>query len=359
MSCLRPDRRSRSPMVVSSQVDGGETTSRHSTSPTTPTRPQPRTFQFRGEDGAGIEMPVSTEPDGAMASAVEFKSSHEVALSANGTARVVIRQGTASKEGWAEVTTSPVAAVSVVTAAAVRTTGTQQDFNEIPSTPSYRRAWLVVDRTGSDSTDLVLVNTGSDEALSFHLNYRSGATTCEAAVEAPAMGRKTVSISTSLACSSGLLGTVEINATGSFTGIAKVSLAGQSDTFIPFPDGPPFHESGTAGGLDGDRWRRPVRTLSSADCIALDARMLVGVSYTVHRSIWQARADDGSDWADLTATETAGRICAYDPSEPESTGALRRSRMTESRDCIPAPTRSPSLLPRRRRRPPRRSRASS
>ena len=303
------------PMVVSSQADGGETTSttlyvsNHSDSATT------ATFQFRGEDGAGLEMPVSTEPGGAMASAVEFKSSHEVALSANGTARVVIRHGTASKEGWAEVTTSPVAAVSV-TAAAVRTTGAQQDFNEIPSTPSYRRAWLVVDRTGGDSTDLVLVNSGSDEALSFHLNYRSGATTCEASAEAPAMGRKTVSISTSLACSSGLLGTVEINATGSFTGIARVSLAGQSDTFIRSLTGLPSMSpepleawTVTDGGVQFEH-------LSSADCIALDARMLVGVSYTVHRSVWQARADDGSEWADLTATETTGRICAYGPSEP-------------------------------------------
>ncbi len=228
----------------------------------------------------------------------------------------VISKGTSAKTGWAEVTTAPTAAVSV-TAATVRTlTSTQRDFNEIPSSSSYRRAWLVVDRTGSHSTSLVLVNSSSDAPESFHLEYRSDDTSCEHTAQVPAKGCSTIAISTSLTCSASKLGTIEINAAVPFTGIAKVSFTGQNDTFIRLltglPDMDPVPlEAWTV--YDGGYGFEFLRT---SGCISFSSRMLVGVSYTVRTSVWQARADSTAEWADLPGTEKTGEICGYNPSEP-------------------------------------------
>ena len=295
------------PAVASSQVTGGasESTtlyvSNHSGSDVT------ATFKFRGDDGTDLEVPVATDPSNS-ASAVESKSSHDLEVSANDTGRVVIRSGTTSKSGWAEVTTSPIAAVSV-TASTVRTLASStQDFNEIPSTPAYRRAWLVVDNTGSHSTSLVLVNSASDAAESFHLKYQSGDTSCEHTASVPAKGRSTVAISTSLSCSASNLGTVEINGPVPFTGIAKVSLSGQDDTFIRSLTGLPDMDPEPLEAWTVTDGSVRFEHLSSSDCIDLDARMLVGVSYTVRTSVWQARADSSSEWADLSGTEKTGQI---------------------------------------------------
>ena len=308
------------PLVVSAQETDGEVTSttfyvaNHSDSSTT------ATFRFRGDDGTDLELPVATDPANAMSSAVDLKSSHDLELDGAEADQVVIRQATPSKAGWAEVTSVPAAPLSVK-ATTVRTlTTTKRDFNEIDPTPAYRQAWLVVDNTGGYSTDLVLVSGRTDKAQSFHLEFESGDTSCDATVEVPAMGRTTVEISDSLSCSSDLLGTVEVNAAGPFTGIAKVSASEQDDTFIRtlvgFPDmGPTPLEAWTVseGSVQFEH-------LSSEGCIDLDSQMLVGVSYTVHDSVWQARADEAAEWADLAGTEKTGSLCAYSPTEP---GAYR------------------------------------
>lgn len=303
------------PTVTSSQAAGGDSesttlyVSNHSDSDVT------ATFNFRGDDGADLQVPVATGPGNA-SSAVSLNSSHELVVGANDTGRVVIRAATPSRTGWAEVTASATAALSV-TAETVRTVSSStQDFNEVPSTPAFRRAWLVVDSAGGYSTSLVLVNSGSDADESFHLKFQSGDSSCEHTMPVPAKGRSTVAISTSLACSASKVGTVEINAPVLFTGIAKVSRSGQSDTFIRsltgLPDMDPVPLEAwtvTDGGVMFEH-------LSSTDCIDLDSRMLVGVSYTVRTSVWQARANEASEWSDLPETVQTAKICAHDPSEP-------------------------------------------
>ena len=304
------------PIVISSLEEGGKSVSttlyvsNHSDSEVT------ATFRFRDDNGADLEMPVSTEAPDPTAVAFELKSSHELVISAGATGRVLLMQSTPAKTGWAEVATDSPALVSVE-AAAVRTlASTEKDFIEIPSTPSYRRAWLVVDSTGGHSTELVLVNNSRDKAQTIHLRYGSGDDACESTVEVPAKGRSTVDVPKSLDCSDGLLGPVEVNAAGSFTGIATVSHSGQDDTFSRSLTGLADMDPVPLEAWQVTEGSVKFEYLSSANCLAIDSFMLVGVSYTVYSSIWQARIDDASEWIDLPGTEESGRVCAYQPTEP-------------------------------------------
>lgn len=306
------------PMVASSMAVGGESVSttlyvsNHSDSEVA------ATFQFRDDSGADLEMPVAMDSDDDTAPTFELKSSHDVVISAGGTAQVVLMQSTPSKAGWGEVTADPPALLSV-SASVVRTpASTQKDLIEIPSTRSYRRAWLVVDSTGGQSAELVLVNNSADSAQAVHLEYKSGEVSCDSNDDVPVKGRITVDIPTALACSADLLGTVEVNAAGVFTGIATISQSesGQVDSFSRSLTGladldPVPLEAWTVS--DGSV---QLEYLSSANCISVASQMLVGVSYTVHTSVWQARADDTSEWVDLPGTEQPGQLCAYSPTEP-------------------------------------------
>ncbi len=303
------------PVIESSPVSGGKSASttlyvsNHSDSRVAVS------FRFHDDGGTDLEMPVVLNPDND-SSAVKLTSTHDLVVNARDTGRVVLGNGAPSRTGWAEVTTAPRAAVSVA-AVAVRTLdSTRQDFNEFPATPVYRRAWLLVDSTGSASTSLVLINSGSSAAESFHLKYQSGGTSCEHVVDVPAQGRTTVVTASSLPCSVNSLGTIEINASGTFTGIATVTRTGQDGIDVRSLTGLPDVEP-----LPLDAWSvtdSSVRFehLHSTGCIDMDSRMLVGTSYKVHTSGWQVRTRGASDWSDLAGTSKSGQVCAYSPSEP-------------------------------------------
>ena len=55
---------------------------------------------------------------------------------------------------------------------------------------------------------------------------------------------------------------------------------------------------------------------SAGQCISLDNTTVNGVTYTIHRSKWQMRADATNIWADIPGTEHTGGICSYSPTEP-------------------------------------------
>ena len=51
-------------------------------------------------------------------------------------------------------------------------------------------------------------------------------------------------------------------------------------------------------------------------CITIGNTTLNGVTYTVHNSQWQRRADASSDWTDVAGTERTGSLCPYSPDGP-------------------------------------------
>lgn len=304
------------PIVVSSQETGGSSVSttlyisNHSDAEVI------ATVHFRGDDGMDLEMPIPTADAAVGSAAIDLQSTRQVTIGANATDRVHIRAGMPAKTGWVEISTPRAATLSVSARTVRMLAGSSQDFNEVPSTPAYRRAWLVVDNTDGSSTELFLVSPGADEAQSVHLEFQAGDSSCESTVEVPANGRATVMISDALACSTGELGTVEINSNGPISGIAKVSAADQDDTSLRSLTGLPSIDPVALEVWSVTDGMVQFEHLSSADCIPLDARMLVGVSYTVHSSTWQWRPDENTAWAELAATGRTGELCAYSPSEP-------------------------------------------
>ena len=310
------------PMVVSSMAVGGDSVSTTIYVSNYSDAEATVTIRFRGSSGTDLQMPVSTEAVGAGSATVELKASHELAVSARGTGQVSLAPGTPSKTGWAEVTTSSSALLSVSASIVRASSGNQMHFVEVPSTPSYRRAWLVVDTAGGHSTELILVNNSTDGAQPVHLNYRSGDVSCASNVDVPARGSTAVAISTALACAAGTpgtgrLGTVEVNAAGPFTGIATVGPSGPEPTsysrsLVGLSDLDPVPlEAWTVsdGGVK-------LEYLTSTNCFSVASAMLVGVSYTAHASRWQARVDAQSEWVDLPGTQKSGQLCAYSPTEP-------------------------------------------
>ena len=55
---------------------------------------------------------------------------------------------------------------------------------------------------------------------------------------------------------------------------------------------------------------------SAGGCITLGNTTINGVTYTVHSSKWQRRANAGSAWTDIPGTEREGGVCAYSPTSP-------------------------------------------
>ena len=55
---------------------------------------------------------------------------------------------------------------------------------------------------------------------------------------------------------------------------------------------------------------------SAGQCVNLDNTTLNGVTYTIHSSKWQKRADANNAWTDISGTEHTGGVCSYSPSEP-------------------------------------------
>lgn len=55
---------------------------------------------------------------------------------------------------------------------------------------------------------------------------------------------------------------------------------------------------------------------SAGQCVNLSNTTLNGVTYTIHSSKWQSRADASSAWTDISGTERTGGVCSYSPTEP-------------------------------------------
>ncbi len=55
---------------------------------------------------------------------------------------------------------------------------------------------------------------------------------------------------------------------------------------------------------------------SAGGCIRLSNTTINGVTYTVHSSKWQRRADADSPWVDVPGPEELGGLCAYNPTSP-------------------------------------------
>ena len=55
---------------------------------------------------------------------------------------------------------------------------------------------------------------------------------------------------------------------------------------------------------------------SAGQCVNLGNTTLNGVTYTIHSSKWQKRADASSAWTDISGTEHTGGVCSYSPTEP-------------------------------------------
>ncbi|MDE0692114.1 MAG: pre-peptidase C-terminal domain-containing protein [Gammaproteobacteria bacterium] len=54
---------------------------------------------------------------------------------------------------------------------------------------------------------------------------------------------------------------------------------------------------------------------TTTGCEPVDELNLLGIVYTVLRSVWQRRADESDDWTDIDGTETTLELCAYSPTE--------------------------------------------
>ena len=55
---------------------------------------------------------------------------------------------------------------------------------------------------------------------------------------------------------------------------------------------------------------------SAGGCISIGNTALNGVTYTVHSSHWQRRADANSAWTDIPGTKRMGSLCPYSPTDP-------------------------------------------
>ena len=68
----------------------------------------------------------------------------------------------------------------------------------------------------------------------------------------------------------------------------------------------------TLAGLRVSAGRVQFGFLSAGGCLSLNGA-INGVTYEIHGSEWQGRADAGSPWADVPGTERQGELCAYNP----------------------------------------------
>ena len=54
---------------------------------------------------------------------------------------------------------------------------------------------------------------------------------------------------------------------------------------------------------------------STTACVEVNGLNLLGITYTVLRSVWQRRANDSENWSDIDDTERELELCAYTPTE--------------------------------------------
>ena len=55
---------------------------------------------------------------------------------------------------------------------------------------------------------------------------------------------------------------------------------------------------------------------SAGRCVQLGNTTINGVTYTIHSSKWQKRANSASAWADIPGTAATGAVCSYSPTDP-------------------------------------------
>ena len=54
---------------------------------------------------------------------------------------------------------------------------------------------------------------------------------------------------------------------------------------------------------------------STTTCVEVNELNLLGITYTVLRSVWQHRADESEAWSDIAGTERELELCAYSPTD--------------------------------------------
>ena len=55
---------------------------------------------------------------------------------------------------------------------------------------------------------------------------------------------------------------------------------------------------------------------SAGRCVRLSNTTINGVTYTIHSSKWQKRANSTSAWVDIPGTAATGAVCSYSPTDP-------------------------------------------
>ena len=55
---------------------------------------------------------------------------------------------------------------------------------------------------------------------------------------------------------------------------------------------------------------------SAGRCVQLGNTTINGVTYTIHSSKWQKRANSASAWVDIPGTAATGAVCSYSPTDP-------------------------------------------
>lgn len=276
------------------------------------------TIRFRDADGDDLEMPLSTNPAAASSAAVDMQSTVNVSLAPHASDSKLIVQRSPLKTGWAEVSAVPEVPISVSAVLGRVLASNRRDFNEVPPAPAHLQAWLIANNGGGFGTELYLVNKDPEDEQEIKLRFRGAAADCESNVTVAALGHARVAIAESLPCSASKVGTVEIQGSSWFAATGRLVHSTLDETFVrPLVGIDNAHRDPAALSTwtvsdSGVRFDY----LSTATCIDIAPRMIVGVSYRVHTSGWQRRDGADSEWSYVPGTFRTGEICAYDPAVP-------------------------------------------
>ena len=116
---------------------------------------------------------------------------------------------------------------------------------------------------------------------------------------------------------------------GQYRGVAEISVDGERGIYVSsnFLTVEPPAEEPAADDSDSDEYT-PLQTWTVSDgrvqfsffsagrCVQLSNSTINGVTYTIHTSKWQKRADADSAWEEVPDTEATGGVCSYSPTEP-------------------------------------------
>ncbi len=276
-------------------------------------------LRFLGADGTALTMPIQ----GSCATCAVPRSSRQAPVGAHGGGQIVILPQNPLKIGWAEFTSDPDASLSVSAMLYAEDTDGTVGRAGIPPTSTYKRAWLYSDNTSDFTTRVILINPSATGQRTYQLQYRDfsdTSSTCQASVQIAALGQALIETASSLTCSSGDLGLVEISGDHEFTGIAIVSHDEDGTIFT--------RQLVEMSALSQayprlDQWTVSTGSVTygrttSAGCITVSNTSIGGVLHSVHTSKWQKRADDQSAWTDIPNTSKNGLVCAYSPPATEA-----------------------------------------